>query len=151
MNAITVDLRVADPQWACLGEIELLASSTFAAARAVMAVPASGEVALLLTNDAEMQALNATWRGKDAPTDVLSFSSGAAGSGFLGDIALGFGICARDATTAGRDLGDHTRHLLIHGLLHLMGHDHLAPDEAAEMESLEVAALASLGVPDPYS
>ena len=108
-------------------------------------------MAVLLSGDEEMQALNRDWRGKDRATDVLSFPGDAMAPGFLGDIALGHGVCVRDAHALGRDLSAHLAHLLVHGLLHLYGHDHIEDTEAAEMQALEREALATLGLPDPYS
>jgi len=105
---------------------------------------------LLLCDDAMMAELNQTWRSKTGPTDVLSFPSGPVPKGLLGDISIGYGVAARDAQTGQKTLDQHLSHLLIHGLLHLVGYDHIDDTMAAEMEALEVSALASLGWPDPY-
>lgn len=150
MSDIELDLRVADPQWNGLSDLEGLCARALAAGQGV-ACGAGGEVAVLLTGDEEMQALNRDWRGKDRATDVLSFPGDAMAPGFLGDIALGHGVCVRDAHALGRDLSAHLAHLLVHGLLHLYGHDHIEDTEAAEMQALEREALATLGLPDPYS
>ena len=109
-----------------------------------------GEVSVLLTDDAEIQILNRDWRGKDKPTDVLSFPAGEVDHPFLGDIAVALETMQADAAARNIALDQHLSHLLIHGFLHLLGHDHKDDTEAAEMEALEVAALASLGWPDPY-
>ena len=108
-------------------------------------------MAILFTGDQVMQALNRDWRGKDKPTDVLSFPADEMAAGFLGDLALGYGVCAKDAESLGRDFSAHITHLLIHGLLHLIGHDHESDEDADRMEALESKALARLGLPDPYS
>ena len=116
---------------------------------------------LLFTDDGEVQALNREWRGKDRPTNVLSFPmlSGtelavlpAAGPPeLLGDIALAFETCTREAAEKGVPLADHAAHLVIHGLLHLAGHDHeTSPADAAAMEALEIKALAQMGIGNPY-
>ena len=116
---------------------------------------------LLFTSDAEVQALNREWRGKDKPTNVLSFPMltraellALAPDGppvLLGDIALAFQTCAREAADKAVALEAHAAHLVIHGLLHLAGHDHeLSPEGATEMEALEIKALALLGLADPY-
>ena len=116
---------------------------------------------VLFTSDADVHALNKEWRGKDKPTNVLSFPMleredllDLAPEGppeMLGDIALAAGTCAREAAEKGVPLETHATHLLIHGLLHLAGHDHVDSDAQAEaMEALEIAALAKLGVGDPY-
>lgn len=116
---------------------------------------------VLFTSDAEVRQLNADWRGKDKPTNVLSFPMleradllALAEKGppqFLGDIALAHETCAREAAERGIGLADHAAHLLVHGFLHLAGHDHeTAPEDAAAMEALEIKALALLGLGNPY-
>lgn len=116
---------------------------------------------LLLTSDAEVHALNREWRGKDKPTNVLSFPMLGRGElltlapdgppELLGDIALALETCQREATDKGIALEHHVSHLIIHGLLHLAGYDHeTSPEDAAAMEALEIKALALLGIPDPY-
>lgn len=115
---------------------------------------AAGGVAILLTDDAAVRALNARFRHRDAATNVLSFpgiSQGPAAGGHLGDIALAFGVCETEARDQGKPLADHLAHLVIHGVLHLLGHDHEADGEAEAMERRERALLASIGVPDPYA
>jgi len=141
-------------------------------ALAARAAEAAGEVApelanarlavsVLFTCDEEVHALNREWRDRDKPTNVLSFPMleraellALAPQGppvMLGDIALAHGTCAREAAEKGVALEDHAAHLLVHGLLHLAGHDHVASDAEAEaMERLEIAALAKMGIPDPY-
>ena len=111
----------------------------------------AGEVSVLLTGNEEVRILNRDWRGKDTPTDVLSFPSDPMDRPFLGDIAVAYGVTNSDAQARDIPLEQHLSHLLIHGLLHLLGHDHKDDTEASEMEALEVAALASLGWPDPYN
>ena len=116
---------------------------------------------LLFTSDAEVHALNRDWRERDKPTNVLSFPMldreellGLAPEGapaLLGDVALAYETCAREAGEKGIPLEHHAAHLIVHGLLHLAGHDHeLGPEEAEAMEALEVKALALIGVADPY-
>jgi probable rRNA maturation factor len=116
---------------------------------------------VLFTSDADVHALNKEWRGKDKPTNVLSFPMLERGDlldlapeglpEMLGDLALAAGTCAREAADKGVPLEAHAAHLLIHGLLHLAGHDHVDSDTQAEaMEALEIAALAKLGIADPY-
>ena len=116
---------------------------------------------VLFTGDGEVHQLNREWRGKDKPTNVLSFPMlereellALATDGppeMLGDIALAYQTCVNEALDKGVELAEHAAHLLIHGLLHLAGHDHVDSDEqAAAMESLEITALAKLGIADPY-
>jgi probable rRNA maturation factor len=111
------------------------------------------EVTLVLTGDDEMQQLNRDWRGKDAPTNVLSFPSGE-GPGdpaLLGDVVLAWETVAREAKLQAIPIADHAAHLVVHGILHLLGHDHLNEDEALKMETLETEILASLGIADPHA
>ena len=120
------------------------------------ALPASSgtyELSVLLTNDDEMRVLNRTWRGKDASTNVLSFpaSDQPGQSALLGDVALAYETTAKEAREANIALADHAAHLVVHGVLHLLGFDHTEDDEAERMEALERQALASLGISDPYA
>ena len=147
---VDLDLRVAEPEWdKSLPDLEAICRRALDAGAAQKTT--QGEVAILLTNNTEIQDLNRDWRGKDKPTDVLSFPADPMDKPFLGDIAVAIGVTQDDAETRGIGLDQHLSHLLIHGLLHLLGHDHKDDTEAAEMEALEIAALASLGWPDPYS
>jgi probable rRNA maturation factor len=113
----------------------------------------SYEVTVLLTDDEEMRAHNRTWRGKDAPTNVLSFpaNDGPVGPGLIGDIALAYETAKKEAWDTSISLADHVSHLVVHGMLHLLGFDHMQDGEAEQMEDLERQALASLGIADPYA
>jgi probable rRNA maturation factor len=139
--------------------------ATRAAAGIVARVPELAHprlsASLLFTSDAEVHALNREWRGKDEPTNVLSFPmlertellalSPEGPPVLLGDIALAYDTCAREAAEKGILLEHHAAHLVVHGLLHLAGYDHeTSPGEAAAMEALETKALASMGIADPY-
>ena len=113
-------------------------------------------LSVLFTDDAEMQALNSRFRGKDKPTNVLSFpaASGMLPPGVprhLGDIALGYETVAREAETEQKPFGHHLTHLVVHGFLHLLGYDHETPEEAEEMEQLEREILEGLAIGDPYA
>ncbi len=112
---------------------------------------AAGDVVVLLTDDAAVQDLNARFRGRDTATNVLSFPASAGAGAHLGDVALAFGVCAREAKDQGKSLADHLSHLVAHGVLHLLGYDHETDADAEAMEALERAVLAPLGVPDPYA
>jgi probable rRNA maturation factor len=142
-----IDLRVAAPAWEeSIPGVAAFVRRTLAAA--VSEERAEPALAVLLTDDAEMRALNAQWRGQDKPTNVLSFP---APDGFgLGDIALGHETVAREAAAQGKSLAAHTAHLLVHGFLHLLGYDHEGDGDAAEMEARERAILSVLGIADPY-
>lgn len=116
-----------------------------------------GELSFLLTDDATMRRLNAQFRDKDKPTNVLSFpaaepaSGGAAGPDpFVGDVALGYETCSREADEKHVSLADHAAHLIIHGVLHLFGYDHQTEKEAVAMEQLEITLLNELGISDPF-
>ncbi|MGZ8370282.1 MAG: rRNA maturation RNase YbeY [Caulobacteraceae bacterium] len=108
-------------------------------------------VAVLLSNDQAVAGLNARFRGKDGPTNVLSFPAPETVRPHLGDIALAYGVCAREAAEQGKPLDHHLAHLVAHGVLHLLGYDHQTDAEAEDMEARERAILANLGVPDPYA
>ena len=147
--SLQIDLRVADEAWHAVAELEAVSERALQAAYKDAASPAFVDV--LLGDDAALEALNTQWRGKPKPTDVLSFPAGDNPAGFLGDIAVAYGVAARDAAKDGKSLEAHLSHLLIHGLLHLLGYDHIEDDDAEIMEALERAALADLGIDDPYS
>jgi len=152
-DALAIDLRIADPRWEALGDVDAFAAHVLG--RAAVHMKAGGDLAVLMTDDAEMQALNRQWRGMDKPTDVLSFpSDGPEIPGqpqYLGDIALGYETSLRDAEAMQRPFEAHASHLLIHGFLHLLGYDHIDPEDAKVMEPLEADILAGLGWPDPYA
>lgn len=118
------------------------------------------QVSIVLTSDRAVQALNRTFRGQDQATNVLSFpvpQAPAAAAGcsppprLLGDVVIAFGTTAAEAAAAGKDLGHHLRHLIVHGILHVLGYDHQTEGDAAAMERLEAAILACFGVSDPYA
>ncbi len=110
-----------------------------------------GDISVILTNDRAIHDLNARFRGKDQPTNVLSFPAPETALPHLGDIAMGFGVCATEAKAQAKSLQNHLTHLTAHGVLHLIGYDHETDAEAEEMEGMERAILATLGVPDPYA
>jgi probable rRNA maturation factor len=145
--ALEIDVVIESGEWpsdaeAVVHEAVTQASRTQTRGRAVV---------VLLTNDAAVQRLNATWRGFDKPTNVLSFPAPEGDpSGMLGDIAIAYETTAREAGEENKPLAHHLAHLVVHGFLHLIGHDHDNDHEADAMEQLEREILAKLGVPDPY-
>lgn len=145
---ITLDLIVEAPGWEALPDLQALCERAFSSIAAVE--PAQGVVCLLLADDEALRQLNRDFRGKDKPTDVLSFPAHEMDRPLLGDIAVALGVSVRDAEKQGISLADHLTHLLIHGYLHLRGHDHETEADAERMEALEIKALASLGIPNPY-
>lgn len=135
--------------WAGLQGLETRAAQVVDAALARLEAPRDGAAVVLLTDDETVQALNARFRGKDAPTNVLSFPAPQA-EGYPGDVALAYETCVAEALRDGKSLEDHAVHLVLHGVLHLNGMDHIKEDEAEEMEALERAALEAAGIADPY-
>jgi probable rRNA maturation factor len=159
-KAVSVEVSVRCDAWlkAC-PEVEAVAAAAARAALAGAAAPAGAPIILgvVLTGDAEQRRLNRTYRGIDSPTNVLSFaiadpnSLGPANLPLLlGDVVLALGTVEREAAEQRKPLADHLRHLVLHGVLHVLGFDHDDPAAAAAMEAVEVEILEALGVPDPY-
>ncbi len=150
-HGLEADVLVGDDEWNAVDDLEAL---VLAAADAAYDGPPA-TVSILLENDAAVRVLNATWRGKDKATNVLSFPSATpdipGAPRHLGDIALAYGTLVREAETEGKPLAHHLQHLVVHGMLHLAGMDHMTADEADAMETRERTILAGLGVPDPYA
>ncbi len=126
---------------------ELDPAPTIQAAQNALPEARQGELSIVLTDDAHIQALNRDYRNKDKPTNVLSFPQDGL---LLGDIILALETVQREATDKGVSFGDHAAHLLIHGYLHLLGYDHQNDKDALQMEALEIKALASLNIDNPY-
>lgn len=158
-----VEAVIEDPRWEAAGIAGIAERAARAALVAVGRDPELHEIGLLACDDARIAALNAEFRGKPLSTNVLSWPAfegaapeeppGLPGEGplFIGDIALAYDTCAREAAEAGVTLGDHAAHLVVHGTLHLLGHDHEDAAEGDAMEAVETKALASMGIADPYS
>lgn len=144
-------------EWDALAGLDaLVEKAALAACDATgLSLPPEAELSILLTDDMALRTLNAQWRQQDKPTNVLSFPAvpvAALGtSPVIGDIALAFETIAREADEQAKPLADHVAHLVVHGVLHCLGHDHMRPDEAEAMEALERRILASLGIADPYT
>jgi probable rRNA maturation factor len=162
----TIALTVGAPAWRRhLADPERVCRRTIAATLAAVPVPpwlAQAEVSVLLADDATVRRLNAAYRGEDRATDVLSFPAFervleatpqhlAPGPAPLGDIVLAFETVRAEAAAAGTPFVDHVTHLLVHGCLHLLGHDHEVAADAAHMERLEGGILEQLGIADPYA
>jgi probable rRNA maturation factor len=145
MSAIT--LLVDDPGWR--KPRGLVTNLRRAAEAALAAARLKGDVTVLLSNDARLKSLNCDFRGKNKPTNVLSFPADGH-DGYRGDIAIAYGVAAREAKASGKTLTDHAAHLVVHGVLHLAGFDHETPRDAQVMEPLEVKILKKLGIADPY-
>lgn len=149
---LDIDIIVEDAAWqAAFPEtLEALVETALEAAARAQNPQRLASLCVLLTSDAAMQALNRQWRDQDHATNVLSFSP-AQPSDFLGDLALGHGVIAQEAAAQGKPLEHHLQHLLVHGYLHLLGHDHAAEAEAMAMEAIERRVMQALGAADPYA
>ena len=142
-----IEVEIEDAAWtSALPDAAAVAERAATAALGTV----EGDVVVLLTDDAAVQDLNARFRDRDRPTNVLSFPAADSAAPHLGDLVLAFGVCAAEAAAQGKTLADHLSHLTVHGVLHLLGRDHEDEAEADEMEAEERSILASLGVADPY-
>lgn len=142
-----IEVEIEEEAWtAALPDAAALVER--AAAAALGAV--EGDVVVLLTDDAAVREINGRYRDRDQPTNVLSFPAAESAAPHLGDLMLAHGVCAAEARAQGKTLSDHLTHLVVHGVLHLLGRDHVADEEAEAMEAEERSLLASLGVADPY-
>jgi probable rRNA maturation factor len=163
-----VETVIEDARWEAFG-LAGLAEQAGRAALVALGLPREGfAISLMGCDDARIATLNADFRGKPVPTNVLSWPSDERGAEVageapdvpdpgeaedpnpLGDIAIAWDTCAREADEQGKSMRDHVVHLLVHGVLHLLGYDHVEDDDAVLMEALEVRILANLGVSDPY-
>ncbi len=143
-----IDIEIEAEAWtAALPDVAAAAERAAAAALGAVA----GDIVVLLTDDEAVRALNARFRDKDKPTNVLSFPAPENAAPHLGDIVLAYGVCATEADVQGKSLSDHLSHLVVHGVLHLLGRDHEDEAEAEAMEAEEREILAELGVADPYA
>jgi probable rRNA maturation factor len=154
---VAIDILLEGGDWPSRQKLRAIARRAISAA-ATRARPALGpepEVSLLFTDDAHMRLLNRDYRGKDAPTNVLSLPAAPVVRGRfgppLGDIVLAAGTIRGEADEQGLAFEDHLTHLIVHGFLHLVGHDHEAEAEALAMEGLETAILGDIGIADPYA
>src|ERR1700730_1910603 len=154
MNPV-IEVAIETKDWASLEAPSNLVQTAILAAveGSGLALAANAEISVVLCGDAFIRELNREWRGYDAPTNVLSFPAGGdpASAPLLGDIVIAFETASREAFEAGKPLRAHVAHLLVHGFLHLIGHDHVEAAEAAAMETLERAILGRLEIDDPYS
>ena len=149
-----VALEIEAEGWRSVPEVGALVDRVVdqACRRSGIAPPAGAEVSVLLCDDAAIRSLNRDWRGIDKPTNVLSFPSPGPADRrlLLGDIAIAWETTRREAVDEGKAVASHLTHLLVHGFLHLIGHDHDLQAEAENMERLEAVILADLGIADPY-
>lgn len=164
-----VDTIIEDDRWTGLALPPLAERAASAALAHLGLAPGRFEIALLACDDARIAVLNADFRGKPQPTNVLSWPTDERGAdrdgavpdlpqapgdgppGELGDIAIAYDTCAREAAEGGKPLADHVTHLVVHATLHLLGYDHIRDRDATLMERTEAGILGKLGLPDPYS
>ncbi len=163
-----IDLNIEDPRWAALGLEPLAQGAATATLLHLGADAEASEISLLACDDARIAGLNAGFRGRDSATNVLSWPTSDLAAGVdggnpalpapdfagemaLGDIAIAWETCDREARDAGKVMTDHVTHLLVHGVLHLLGYDHIRDLDATLMIKNEVEILGKLGVGDPYN
>lgn len=164
---MTPDIIIEDDRWAAL-DLDALAEAALVEVAQRLELPDDAEVSLMACDDARIAVLNADFRDKDKATNVLSWPAeelspdvpggqpfapepDVTGELFLGDIAISFDTCAREAAEAGKPMVDHVTHLIVHGCLHLLGYDHETDADAVLMEGLETEILGRMGLPDPYT
>ncbi len=148
-----IDVEIEDEAWRdALPDVEALVQR--AAQGALDTLPETergGAIAILLADDAAVADLNTRFRGKPKSTNVLSFPAAESAYPHLGDVALAYGVCASEADAQGKSLADHLTHLVVHGVLHLLGYDHETEADAEVMEQMECEILRKFGVADPYA
>jgi probable rRNA maturation factor len=146
-----VELLTESPLWRAEARAEPVLRQALQSAAALTAT--TGEVAIVLTDDAALRTLNRTWRGIDKPTNVLSFPAPATANAprILGDVVIAHETVRREAAADGKPFEHHLAHLAVHGFLHLLGYDHETESKAETMERLERTILEGLGVSDPYA
>ena len=160
--SITVDVSLQDPAWNSLAKIERIVKESALktlelAILPKVAVDRDLEASLVLANDDLLHVLNNTYREKDKPTNILTFASLDSeepmtdGVLSLGDVFLSYETLMKEAKDQGRFITDHVRHLVVHGVLHLLGYDHIKENDATDMETLEIRILETLGVQNPYT
>jgi probable rRNA maturation factor len=153
---VDIDISIEAGEWPDEAALTRLVQRAAAAAFAETGAGGRSELSMVFSDDAHIRGLNAGWRGKDRPTNVLSFPAFPFQKGgplppMLGDIVLAAETVTREAVLEDKPVEDHITHLVIHGLLHLLGYDHETDAEAEAMEAIERAALARLAIPDPYA
>jgi probable rRNA maturation factor len=155
------DDAAAGADWALVAARSVSAAVAATPYASLATIPATVEVAVRLTSDAQVQALNAAFRHKDRPTNVLSFpmvqpdllaglNNTDDGEVLLGDIVLALGVCGAEAAEKQISVLAHATHLIVHGALHLLGYDHMDDPQAEQMEAIERAVMRTLGLHDPY-
>ncbi len=159
-DRVVIELSIEEPLWESM-DLKAISKVACEAGAKISGVGVPCEVSILATNDAHIAGLNKQFRGKAVPTNVLSWPSedlsGEKGQRpspptdpEIGDIALSYETCARQAAEHGKSVHDHVTHLVLHGFLHLLGYDHVRDEDATLMEGLEIKALETVGIENPY-
>ncbi len=148
-SALTVDVLVVSDCWPDAENLQSIMRRAVTQAAATLSTTGT-ELAIVLTDDSAIRALNRDWRGVDKATNVLAFPTTNAAGGHLGDIVLAFETIAREAASERKPLAHHLAHLAVHGFLHLVGYDHERREDALRMERIERQILRRLAIPDPY-
>jgi probable rRNA maturation factor len=154
-NSVQIDVIVRSPRWRKRPTAKTVVKKAVWAAAKAVSTPRA-ELAIVLTDDSTIRALNRDWRGKNAPTNVLSFPAARPGKSrsappYIGDIVIAYQTVAREAVAESKPFNHHLAHLAVHGFLHLLGYDHENDRDAQKMERLERKILKRLAVPDPYA
>jgi probable rRNA maturation factor len=150
MSAGAITLLVDDPGWRRTRGLTARLRQAAAAALRASGFKGKSQLTVLLGSDEKLKILNRDFRGKNKPTNVLSFPAAANPDGYRGDIAIAYGVTLQEARESGKRLADHASHLVVHGVLHLAGYDHEKNSDAKMMEPLEARILKRLGIADPY-
>ena len=152
-HVLEVDVVEDDGDWSLLPDApDLIAKAAAAVAQELGGNAGSGMVAVALSSDASVEALNGQFRGKPKPTNVLSFPAGEGSpEGFVGDVILAAETLRREADEQDVPLSHHLQHLVVHGILHLFGYDHISADDGERMEAIEISILSRLGIANPYT
>jgi probable rRNA maturation factor len=145
---LSITLVIQDERWRRLKGLTARLKRAVAEALRLGGAASDADLTVLLTSDARVKTLNRIFRHKDGATNVLSFPARI--DGYLGDVAIAYGVTAREAKAAGKTVADHAVHLAVHGVLHLMGYNHTTPRKAAIMEPMEVRILKTMKIADPY-
>jgi len=151
---VQIDVIVRSARWRKRSTAKTIVKKAVLAAADAVSTPRA-ELAIVLSDDSAIRTLNRDWRGKNAPTNVLSFPAARPGKGlsaspYIGDVIIAYQTVAREAAAEGKPFNHHLAHLAVHGFLHLLGHDHENDRDADKMERLERKILKRLAIPDPY-
>lgn len=149
--SFSIHLEIGDPRWRKVRGLSARLTEAAELALRRARAPRGSALTVLLAGDSKLKSLNLDFRGKNKATNVLSFPAPANAERYLGDVALAFGVTQKESLAAKKRFADHATHLVVHGVLHLLGFDHVSARQARAMEPLETSILGELGVADPYA